>query len=109
MQHPVRGIEKWHSGDRRRSRHIGHQRRGTLATRKQNSERTDRWAGRPVQAALIRIVAVAIPVAAGVLASVAFSHAIRYPHGFVAVLAWWVAVLAVSTLIVAVVDGQCRR
>src|SRR5438270_12344496 len=68
----------------------------------------DRWEGRPIQAALLRIVAVAIPVVAGVLASVVFSHAVRYPHGVLAV-AWWIAVLAISTLVVAVVERQCRR
>src|SRR5205807_7550330 len=84
-------------------------RRGFLAERTEKSYRTDRWEGRPVQAALLRIVAVAIPVAAGVLASIVFSALISYPSGIVAVAGWWIAVLTVSTLVVAVVERQCRR
>jgi len=80
-----------------------------LAERTEKSQRTDRWEGRPVQAALLRIVAVAIPVAAGVLASVVFSGLVSYPSGFMAVLAWWIGVLTVSALVVAVVERQCRR
>ncbi len=58
---------------------------------------------------MLRVVTVAIPVAAGVVASVAFSHVVHYPHGAVAVLAWWIAVLATSTLTVAIVERQSRR
>ncbi|TMK87083.1 MAG: HD domain-containing protein [Actinobacteria bacterium] len=68
-----------------------------------------RWEGRPVQAALLRLLAVAVPVAAGVLASVVFSHAVKYPHGIAPVLLWWIAVLAISTVVVAAVERQCRR
>src|SRR5204863_638196 len=84
-------------------------RRGSLAERTEKSHRTDRWEGRPVQAALVRSVAGAIPVAAGVLASIVFSALISYPSGIVAVAGWWIAVLTVSTLVVAVVERQCRR
>src|SRR3954463_15629008 len=80
-----------------------------LADRTQNSQRTDRWQGRPIQAGLLRIIAVAIPVAAGVLASMVFSRLISYPHEIVPMLTWWIGVLAVSTLVVAVVERQCRR
>src|SRR5438270_5178209 len=80
-----------------------------LADRSQNSQRTDRWQGRPIQAGLLRIIAVAIPVAAGVLASMVFSRLISYPHEIVPMLTWWIGVLAVSTLVVAVVERQCRR
>jgi len=71
--------------------------------------RSDRWEGRPVQAAALRVIAVAIPVAAGVAASVLFSRVVGYPHGTAAVLGWWIAVLGISTLVVAVVERQCRR
>jgi hypothetical protein len=80
-----------------------------LAELTENAQRTDRWEGRTAQSALVRLVAVAIPVAAGVVASVVFSHVVTYPSGSAAVLAWWIAVLAVSTLVVAVVERQCRR
>src|SRR5438270_465170 len=80
-----------------------------LADRSQNSQRTDRWQGRPIQAGLLRIIAVAIPVAAGVLASMVFSRLISYPHEIVPMLTWWIGVLAVSTLVVAAVERQCRR
>src|SRR3954462_13154732 len=80
-----------------------------LADRTQNSQRTDRWEGRPIQAGLLRIIAVAIPVAAGVLASMVFSRLISYPHEIVPMLTWWIGVLAVSTLVVAVGERHCRR
>jgi len=73
------------------------------------AHRDDRWERRPFQAALLQIVAVAIPVVAGVVVSVVFSHAVHYPRGSLAVIAWWIAVLAISTLAVAVVERQCRR
>jgi putative nucleotidyltransferase with HDIG domain len=76
---------------------------------KQASVRSDRWEGRPVQAALLRVVAVAIPVAAGVLASVLFSRVIGYPHGIGPVVVWWLAVLSLSTVVVALVERQSRR
>jgi putative nucleotidyltransferase with HDIG domain len=71
--------------------------------------RSDRWEGRPVQAALLRVVAVAIPVAAGVLASVLYSHVISYPHTIAAVIVWWAVVLSISAVVVALVERQCRR
>src|SRR5438270_7227889 len=73
------------------------------------AHRDDRWERRPFQAALLQIVAVAIPVVAGVVASIVFSHVVHYPQGSLAVTAWWIAVLAISTLAVAVVERQCRR
>src|SRR5207249_2712895 len=39
-----------------------------------------RWPGRPVQAAVLRVAAVAIPVAAGVGSAVLVSHVVGYPH-----------------------------
>src|SRR5690349_13063528 len=70
------------------------------------SARSNRWEGRPVQATLLRVIAVAIPVAAGVVASVLFSRVISYPHGAGAVVVWWVAVLSLSTVVVALVERQ---
>ncbi|MBV9412998.1 MAG: HD domain-containing protein [Acidimicrobiia bacterium] len=71
--------------------------------------RSDRWEGRPVQAALLRVIAVAVPVAAGVLASIVFSRIVGYPEHTFAVVAWWIAVLTISTVVVALVERQCRR
>lgn len=68
-----------------------------------------RWQGRPVQSALLRTVAVAVPVAAGVGASVLFSAAVEYPSTVAAVIGWWVAVLVVSSAVVFVVERQARR
>jgi putative nucleotidyltransferase with HDIG domain len=62
-----------------------------------------------VQAALLRVVAVAIPVAAGVGASVLFSRVVTYPHGLFPIVCWWIAVLSISALVVALVERQCRR
>jgi putative nucleotidyltransferase with HDIG domain len=73
------------------------------------AQQAGRWEGRPVQAFVLRAVAVAIPVAAGVLASVVFSHAVTYPQGALLVVLWWIAVLGISTVVVAAVERQCRR
>src|SRR5438552_131508 len=59
---------------------------GALADHDVKTTQDGRWEGRPVQAALLRLLAVAVPVAAGVLASVVFSHAVEYPHGIAPVL-----------------------
>src|SRR5437588_10491329 len=77
--------------------------------RVEHQAETGRWEGRPVQAGLLRVAVVAVPVAAGVIASVMFSHTVAYPSGAGAVVAWWLAVLGVSTVVVAVVERQCRR
>jgi hypothetical protein len=73
------------------------------------AQQAGRWEGRPVQAFMLRVVAMAIPVAAGVLASVVFSHAVAYPNGALLVVLWWIAVLGISTVVVAAVERQCRR
>ena len=83
--------------------------RGPLEQPTHSKQRNDRWEGRPFQAAALRLVAVAIPVAAGVAVSLLFSHVVDYPHGRALVLLWWIAVLAISTLVVAIVERQCRR
>jgi HD-GYP domain-containing protein (c-di-GMP phosphodiesterase class II) len=68
-----------------------------------------RWQGRPIQATGLRVLAVAIPVAAGVVASTVLSRLLAYPEGWALVVLWWTAVLSVSTLVVALVDRQARR
>jgi hypothetical protein len=72
-------------------------------------DQLSRWQGRPVQSALLRIVAVAIPVAAGVGASVLFSAVVEFPETPWPVAAWWIAALALSTAVVVVVERQARR
>src|SRR4051794_12605078 len=68
-----------------------------------------RWQGRPVQSALLRVVAVAVPVAAGVAASILFSAIVQYPSTLLENAGWWVAVLVVSSIVVFVVERQARR
>src|SRR5438067_11444080 len=80
-----------------------------MADRVEQQAGIGRWEGRPVQAGALRTAVVAVPVAAGVAASVFFSHIVRYPSGAGAVIGWWLAVLTVSSVAVAVVERQCRR
>src|SRR5437763_16027 len=80
-----------------------------MAHRVEQQAGIGRWEGRPVQAGVLRTAVVAVPVAAGVAASVFFSHIVRYPSGAGAVIGWWLAVLTVSSVAVAVVERQCRR
>ena len=51
----------------------------------------------------------AVPIAAAVLASIAFSRVVSYPRSFAEVAAWWVAVLVLSTVVLTVVDRWARR
>jgi HD domain-containing protein/Big-like domain-containing protein len=75
----------------------------------QNANSRDRWHGRPVQAAIVRVFVVGVPVGAAVLISILFSAAVPYPDGVALVILWWVAVMAVSTLGLVLVDRQARR
>src|SRR3954469_26068270 len=68
-----------------------------------------RWQGRPVRPPLLRVVAVALPGAAGVGASILFSAIVQYPSTLLATAGWWAAVLVVSSIVVFVVERQARR
>ncbi|MCU1451195.1 MAG: hypothetical protein JWP02_3365 [Acidimicrobiales bacterium] len=68
-----------------------------------------RWEGRPIQAGALRVLGVAVPVLAGVLASMLLSRFLSYPEGWAPVVLWWTAILSVSALAVALVDRQARR
>lgn len=67
-----------------------------------------RWCRRPVASAIVRWTAAAVPIASSVLAAFVASLVLPAPGGGL-VAAWWVAILAVSTLTLVTVDRMARR
>jgi len=68
----------------------------------------ERWQRRPHAAALIRIVVIAAPLAASVVAGIAAGRLFR-PHGWVQIVGWVLWTAAVSIAVLAVVDAVVRR
>src|SRR5207244_1857488 len=69
----------------------------------------DRWGARPHLARLVRLVALAIPVAASIGAAALCSRIVPRPTTMPATIAWWVGITAVATLVLAAVDRIARR
>ena len=72
-------------------------------------ETGDRWQSHPVRAALIRAAAVVIPVLASVAAGLAVSAALPAARTFGGVVAQWVVVLTVSTVVALLAERLTRR
>ncbi|MBV8960634.1 MAG: HD domain-containing protein [Actinobacteria bacterium] len=68
-----------------------------------------RWGGHPVQAFVLRVFVIAVPVVAAVLASIVLSRVLPYPSRPSVIVLWWVGVFAASTLIMMIVDKWARR
>ncbi|HET9443310.1 MAG TPA: HD domain-containing phosphohydrolase [Acidimicrobiales bacterium] len=68
-----------------------------------------RWPGRPVAAAVVRGLAVAVPVLASLLTAWTLAGFLPYPAGGGPRLLWWIAVLAVSALSLVAFDRVARR
>lgn len=67
-----------------------------------------RWRSRPVQAALIKLLVVVIPVAAGVAVAATLSRALPRPVG-AAVVGWWALLFGASALAISVMEKLARR
>jgi len=68
-----------------------------------------RWKRRPILGQLVRLLALAVPLGASVLAAVTVSRVVPRPSSLVGVVGWWAMLIVVSTLVVAVVDRAARR
>jgi putative nucleotidyltransferase with HDIG domain len=74
----------------------------------QRQHQGQRWQSRPYAGAAVRLVALAVPIAASVGSAVVFSKLLHRPDGGKVVL-WWLAIVAASTLVLAGVDRIARR
>ncbi|HEX2025450.1 MAG TPA: HD-GYP domain-containing protein [Actinomycetota bacterium] len=67
-----------------------------------------RWKAHPVRSALLRVLVLIGPVAAGVTAGVALSRVVPRPEG-AAIAGWWAALLLTSFVVTEVVGRFLRR
>jgi HD-GYP domain-containing protein (c-di-GMP phosphodiesterase class II) len=72
------------------------------------SEARQRWRPRTVVSALIRLLVVVVPLAAGVGVAVVMSRAFPRPAGPAAIW-WWIALFGTSSVVVAIVDHLARK
>jgi hypothetical protein len=71
---------------------------------------SSRWAPRPIEARLIRVVALVAPIAASIVFVALASKAFPAPLGsFWLYLAWWVVLTGAATLVLIAVDRVARR
>ncbi len=68
-----------------------------------------RWRARPLQAGLLRTAAVVVPLACSVAAGVLVGMILPDTHSWVAAVVSWLAVLAISTVVLFGVDRLTRR
>ena len=68
-----------------------------------------RWEGHPLLGTLVRLAAVAIPLAASVGGAVVASRAIDRPSGLMGTIGWWVLITVIATVVLVLVDRVARR
>lgn len=69
----------------------------------------DRWHGRPVLSACVRVAVFAIPIALSIVAATVTAHVLPRPRTTAWTIGWWAAVLAVPVLVLRVADRFARR
>ena len=69
----------------------------------------ERWERRPVLGAMVRLLTLAVPIAASVATAAVTSRVVPRPSALLGVLVWWVTIIVVSTLVLAAVDRCARR
>jgi putative nucleotidyltransferase with HDIG domain len=68
-----------------------------------------RWRSRPVPAFVVRLAVVAVPLAVGFGVAVLFASAVARPRHGAALVGWWLASLAASSVAFAVVWREAQR
>ena len=81
----------------------------TVRTRSTDDDRVDRWKGRPVLSALVSLAIFAVPIALSIVAATVTGHMLPRPRGTGSLVAWWIVVLAVPTLVLVATDRLSRR
>jgi putative nucleotidyltransferase with HDIG domain len=79
------------------------------ATGEPGTPRDDRWLGRPVLAAFVRVAVFAVPIVLSIVAATLTAHILPRPRTTLWTIGWWAAVLAVPVLVLRVTDRLARR
>ena len=69
----------------------------------------ERWQRRPVIGALVRLVALFLPILASLIAAIVASRVIQRPSGFWPTAGWWVLITLISSVVLLTVDRIARR
>jgi hypothetical protein len=70
---------------------------------------SDRWRGRPVLSALLRVFIALVPISLSIVSATVTAHLLPRPHRIEWLVGWWALVLGVPTLILVVTDRLARR
>jgi len=76
---------------------------------RQNGGADDRWHGRPVLSALVRLAVFIVPIVLSIVAATVTAHLLPRPHAVGWLVGWWVTVLAVPTVVLVATDRLARR
>jgi len=77
--------------------------------RTRDNQRGDRWRGRPVLSALVSAAIFTVPIALSIVAATVTGHMLPRPRGTSWLVAWWIVVLAVPTVVLVATDRLARR
>jgi putative nucleotidyltransferase with HDIG domain len=81
----------------------------TIPKRRPGDGADDRWHGRPVLSALVRLVIFVLPIVLSIVAATITAHLLPRPHATGWLVGWWVTVLAVPTVVLVATDRLARR
>jgi len=70
-----------------------------IGKRRSEGSADDRWHGRPVLSALVRLAVFIVPVVLSIMAATITAHLLPRPHGTGWLAGWWIVVLAVPTVV----------
>ena len=85
---------------------------GPVVTIRKASEEVrpdDRWHGRPLLSVLVRVVVFLIPIALSIASATITAHVLPRPHSTDWLVGWWIAVLAVPTVVLVATNRIARR
>jgi hypothetical protein len=69
----------------------------------------ERWRGRPRVALAVKTLIVALPLAASVVVSLLAAKRLPHPEGAVQVGVWWIALMAISAIVLVLGEAIARR
>jgi putative nucleotidyltransferase with HDIG domain len=69
----------------------------------------DRWRSRPVLSALVSGAIFIVPISLSIVAATFTAHTVPRPHTVPGLAAWWIAVLAVPSVVLFATDRLARR
>jgi len=81
----------------------------TIRQRRRDGGADDRWHGRPVLSALVRLAVFIVPIILSIVAATITAHLLPRPRASSWLVGWWVTVLAVPTVVLMATDRLARR